>query len=57
VQQQIGPDHLFQRGAERHHQIVWQPVDKTDGIGDQHPPRVAQLHGPHQRVERGEQRR
>jgi hypothetical protein len=36
VQQQLGFDHLFERGAERAHQSGRQVADESDSIANQH---------------------
>ena len=53
---EIGVGGLFERGAERRDQRVRQPVDESDGVGDQQLAAVGQPHLADQRIERDEQR-
>ena len=55
VQDDVGLDHLLQRGAERRHQHGRQIRDKADGIGQNDAVAVRQLDRAQRRIERGEQ--
>ena len=55
VQDQVGVDHLLQRGAERRHQLGRQIGDESHRVRQHHPPPRRDLDRPHRRVERGEQ--
>jgi len=52
VQQQVGMDGFFQSGAERGDQVVWQPADETDRVGQQHEPSAAKRPAPGKRIQR-----
>ena len=55
MQQQIGVGGFLERGAEGGDQRVRQPIDETDGVGDQQLAGVGQADPPHQGIERDEQ--
>ena len=56
VQEEIGLGHLLQRGAERRHQGMRQPIDESDRVRNEHGASIRQAERPHQRVEGNEQR-
>ena len=55
VQDDVGLDHLLQRGAERRHQHGRQVGDEADGVGQNDAVAVRQRDAPQRRVERREQ--
>ena len=55
MQDDVGLDHLFERGAEGRHQHGRQIGDEADGIGEDDAVAVRQCDRPQRRVERGKQ--
>ena len=56
MQEQIGGRHFLERRPEGGDELMRQPIDEPDRVGQQHLPRIGQLHAAHQRIERHEQR-
>ena len=56
MQHEIGLGHLLERGAERRHERVRQPIDEADRVGHQQLAAIRQPHAAHERIERDEQR-
>ena len=55
VQEEIGVDHLVERGAERFHQLVREALHEADGVGHEHGLAAGQAQAPGGGVEGGEQ--
>ena len=55
VQDHVGLDHLFERGAERRHQHGRQVGDEADGVGQDDAQSLRQIDRAQRRIERGKQ--